>query len=142
MYVMSFLKKKKNPIPEYETWHDGSRMYARIPQEDGLHGAIHRAFKIMEADSEELSFGDRDDLVTTHIHDLQLLQPEGPRCEYEALWLTMIAQHLDEGWRVAYSNGCRRDNHHAYACYRVDRRGGGGRDSRRIPRPLRDSGRQ
>ena len=55
---------------------------------------------------------------------MQLMEPEDPRSEYEALWLTMIGEALDEGWRIAYSDGCGRDNHNSYACHRGDRRGG------------------
>ena len=55
---------------------------------------------------------------------MQLLQPEDARSEYEALWLTLIAEKLDEGWRVAYSDGCGRDNHNSFACHRENRRGG------------------
>ena len=54
---------------------------------------------------------------------MQLLHPEDARSEYEALWLTLIAEKLDEGWRVAYSDGCGRDNHNSFACHREDRRG-------------------
>lgn len=60
---------------------------------------------------------------------MQLLQPEGPRSEYEALWLSMIGQKLDEGWRVAYSDGCGRDNHNSFACHKEDRRGGDRNDT-------------
>ena len=79
---------------------------------------------VTEAEPEELSFGDRDDRTTTHISDMQLIQPEDPRSEYKALWLAMIAEKLDEGWRTAYSDGCGRSNHNSYACHREDRRGG------------------
>lgn len=71
-------------------------MYARGTRADGLHGAIHRAFRITEAEPEELSFGSRDNLTTAHISDMQLIRPEDPRSEYEALWLTMIGEKLDE----------------------------------------------
>ena len=106
-----------------EEWHEGHRMHAYGPRNDGLHSAIHRAFRITEAAPTELSFGDSDDTGTTILTDMQLLQPEDPRSEYEALWLTMIGEKLNEGWRVAYSDGCGRDNHNLHACHREDRRG-------------------
>ena len=65
----------------------------------------------------------RDDTSKAHLTDMQLLQPEDTRSEYEALWLAMIGEKLGEGWRVAYSDGCGRDNHNSFACHREDRRG-------------------
>ena len=35
-----------------------------------------------------------------------------------------VGEKLDEGWRLAYSDGCGRDNHNSFACHREDRRGG------------------
>ena len=81
-------------------------------------------FRLTTAEPDELSYGDRDDTGSTQLRDMQLIQPEGTRSEYEALWLAMIGQKLDEGWRTAYSDGCGRDNHNSYACHREDRRGG------------------
>ena len=91
-----------------EAWHEEHRMYAYDPRHDGLHSAIQRAFRITDAEPEELSYGDRDDTGTTHLTDMQLIEPEDPRSEYEAFWLTMISEKLDEGWRTAYSDGCSR----------------------------------
>lgn len=36
----------------------------------------------------------------------------------------MIGEKMDEGWRIAYNDGCGRDNHNSFACHREDRRGG------------------
>ena len=99
-------------------------MFAYGPKKDDLYDSISRAFRSTIAEPQELSYGDRDDTDKTHLMDMQLIQPDDTRSKYEALWLTMLAEKLDEGWRLAYSDGCGRDNHNSYACHREDRRGG------------------
>lgn len=42
---------------------------------------------------------------------MQLLQPQNTQSEYEALWLTLIVERLDEGRRIAYSNGSGKNDH-------------------------------
>ena len=37
-------------------------------------------------------------------------------------WLARIGERLDEGWRVAYTDGCGREGHTAYAYHRTSRR--------------------
>lgn len=103
-----------------EMWHEGHRMYAYGPHDDGLHDTISRAFRVTTAAPDELSFGDRDDTGSTPLTDIQLIQPEDPRSECEELWLTMLGEKLDEGCRLAYSDGCGRANHNSFACHRED----------------------
>ena len=54
-------------------------MYA-YDKNDGLHSAIHRAFRITTGEPIELSYSNRDDLTMTHLSAMQLLQPEPPAC--------------------------------------------------------------
>ena len=62
---------------------------------------------------------------TIHLTDTQVLYREHARSEYKALWLAMLGDQLDEGWRLAYSDRCGRNNHNSYPCHREARRGGG-----------------
>ena len=101
-----------------DKWHEGHRMYAHGPHSDGLHNPISRSFRATIAEPGELSFRDCDDTGNTALTDQQLIQREDPRSEYEALWLTMLGEKMDEGWRLAYSDGCGRANHNSFACHR------------------------
>ena len=110
-------------IHKGDKWQEGYKMYAYAPTVDGLHTPIERAFRATTAEPHELSYGDRDDTSKAPLRDMQLIQPEDQRSEYEVLWLSMLGEKLDKGWRLAYSDGCGRDNHNSYACHRENRRG-------------------
>lgn len=60
------------------------------------------------ADPHELSWGDRDDRSVHALGDLEILQPSDSRSEYKVLWMARLAERLDEGSRLAFSDGCGR----------------------------------
>ena len=70
------------------------RPNAALMRVDILHSAIQRASRVAEAEPEELSYSDRDDIGAAHLMDMQLMEPDDPRSEHEALWLTMIGEKL------------------------------------------------
>ena len=109
--------------PTEDHWQDGSRMYAHAPGQDGLHSPIHREYRVTTADSHKLSWGDRDDRSSYALSDMQVLHPSDRRSEYSVLWMAMLGEKLDEGWRLAFSDGCGRQGHHCFTCHRTMRRG-------------------
>lgn len=42
------------------------------------------------------------------------------RSEYRALWIAMLEENLDEGQRLAFTDGCGRQVHHSFLCHRTD----------------------
>ena len=63
-------------------------------------------------DATELSIGDMHLTHTTALTDMQLIPVDHPDSAYAAFWAARIGNKLDEGWRTAYSDSTRRDNHH------------------------------
>ena len=101
-------------------------MYVYPWRVDGLHCPIQRAFRATEADATSLSYGNREDLTVIALTDLQLIDPRDTRSEHKVPWLTRIDEKLDEGWRLAYTDGWGQEGHTAYACHRDFRREGTG----------------
>lgn len=106
--------------PIRDAWWNGGRIYAYALDRDGLHCPVPRAYGMTTADPHELSYRDRDDLGSCALLYMQLPHPKDGRSEYKALWMALLGAKLDEGCRLAYTDGCGRQGHHSYVCHRTD----------------------
>jgi len=116
-HIRSFLHDQPQGFPP---WHDGTKG----PQ-SFLEAPIPAAFHLSAiTDPDGISWGNNSDNRQGNLLHITLLQPSDPRSREKGYWAASLAQLIQDGWTLAYSDGSGRDSHVGAGAYvQNDKRG-------------------